>query len=42
MVYGVQKLTVVDANLLPLILAFNLQIPMYAFAEQLTDIINSR
>jgi choline dehydrogenase-like flavoprotein len=42
MVYGIGNLTVVDASLLPLIPACNLQATMYAVAEKAADIIKSR
>jgi choline dehydrogenase-like flavoprotein len=42
LVYGVAKLSVVDASVLPLIPACNLQATMYAVAEKAADIIKSR
>jgi choline dehydrogenase-like flavoprotein len=42
MVYGVGKLSIVDASLLPLIPACNLQATMYAVAEKAADIIKNR
>ena len=42
LVYGVKKLSVVDASIIPLIPATHLQATMYAIAEKASDIIKSR
>jgi choline dehydrogenase-like flavoprotein len=42
LVYGVQKLSVVDASILPMIPAANLQATMYAVSEKAADIIKNR
>lgn len=42
MVYGVAGLSIVDASLLPMIPACNLQATMYAVAEKAADIIKNR
>jgi choline dehydrogenase-like flavoprotein len=41
-VYGVQKLTVVDASIFPMIPSTHLQATVYAVAEQAADIIKAR
>ncbi|KAI1854119.1 hypothetical protein JX266_001260 [Neoarthrinium moseri] len=42
LVYGTQKLSIVDASILPLIPGTHLQMTMYAVAEKAADIIKSR
>ncbi|CAG8952337.1 hypothetical protein HYFRA_00001083 [Hymenoscyphus fraxineus] len=42
LVYGVERLSVVDASILPLIPATHLQATMYAVAEKAADIIKGR
>jgi choline dehydrogenase-like flavoprotein len=42
LVYGVQKLSVVDASIIPLIPATHLLATMYAVAEKAADIIKNR
>ncbi|KAH5039826.1 hypothetical protein HBI74_023240 [Parastagonospora nodorum] len=42
LVYGVQKLSVVDASIIPMIPAAHLQATMYAIAEKAADIIKKR
>lgn len=41
-VYGVNKLSIVDASIIPLIPATHLQATMYAIAEKAADLIKSR
>jgi choline dehydrogenase-like flavoprotein len=41
-VYGTEKLSVIDASILPLVPAAHLQSTMYAVAEKASDIIKSR
>jgi choline dehydrogenase-like flavoprotein len=42
MVYGTQRLSVVDASIIPLVPATHLQATMYAVAEKAADIIKAR
>jgi len=42
LVYGVQKLSVVDASIIPMIPAAHLQATMYAIAEKAAEIIKNR
>jgi choline dehydrogenase-like flavoprotein len=42
LVYGVEKLSVIDASIIPLIPATHLQATMYAVAEKAADIIKNR
>lgn len=42
LVFGVHKLSIVDASILPMVPAANLQATMYAVSEKAADIINNR
>ncbi|ORY09131.1 choline dehydrogenase-like protein [Clohesyomyces aquaticus] len=42
LVYGIQRLSVIDASILPMIPATHLQATMYAVAEKAADIVKSR
>jgi choline dehydrogenase-like flavoprotein len=42
LVYGVHKLSLVDASILSMVPAANLQATMYAVSEKAADIINNR
>ncbi|KAF2474899.1 alcohol oxidase [Lindgomyces ingoldianus] len=42
LVYGIQKLSIVDASIIPMIPAAHLQATMYAVAEKAADIIKGR
>lgn len=42
LVHGVQKVSVVDASVMPLIPATHLQLTVYAVAEKASDVIKGR
>lgn len=42
LVYGTQKLSIIDASIIPLIVGAHLQETMYAVAEKAADLIKAR